>query len=87
MSRMQSQETMHRRGGRRPVELTCKVRMGLFKWVEIGVRDVSSGGARLVVPEDLDLPEQFVMKCNLFRTKKVCFRRWQYGSEMGVEFI
>jgi hypothetical protein len=37
-------------------------------------------------PEGVDLPEQFILTCCLFEGERVCLRRWECGSETGVEF-
>ncbi|MEZ5952736.1 MAG: hypothetical protein R3C13_00390 [Hyphomonas sp.] len=88
MSKPQPVKLMNRRGGRRPTEdAVGRIKLGWFKSVDCDIRDVSPGGARLVIPEGVELPEQFIMKTELFKTPKVCFRRWEYGGEIGVEFI
>ncbi|MEZ5998216.1 MAG: hypothetical protein R3B98_05945 [Hyphomonas sp.] len=88
MSKPQPVDVTNRRGGRRPTEgETGRVKLGWMKWVTCEIRDVSPGGARLAFPEGTDVPEQFIMKTNLFKTPKICLRRWEYGGEIGVEFI
>jgi len=87
MSKMQPAKVLNRRGSRRPVQDMGRIKLGWMKWVDCEIRDVSPGGARIAVAEGVELPEQFVMKTDLFKTKKVCFRRWEYGDEIGVEFI
>ncbi len=87
MSRQQTYETMNRRGGRRIVQHSGSIQLGWFKHVECTIRDISSGGARLALPYDTVLPEEFKLKSDLFRGTKLCITRWEYGGEIGVEFL
>ena len=77
----------NRRGQRIRVEGTAHVRLGLFKRVECELRDISPGGARICVPEGVDLPEQFVMTLPQFKHPRTCMKRWECGRDMGVEFL
>ena len=72
--------TMNRRGRR-----TTLAQSGMIR-LPCEIRDVSPGGARIVTPVGIDLPEQFVMHIPQFKKPRTCIRRWQSGSETGVEF-
>lgn len=76
-----------RRGKRKPVTETGTLRLGLFKRMNCELRDVSSGGARFVTPEGVELPEEFYLRMPQFKRPRRCLLRWQSGRETGVEFI
>ncbi|KCZ89481.1 PilZ domain-containing protein [Hyphomonas johnsonii] len=78
--------TMNRRGRRTQLAETGLIRIGLFRKLQCEIRDVSPGGARIVIPEGAELPEEFRMRLPHFKTPRHCIRRWQCGSETGVEF-
>ncbi len=78
--------TFNRRGSRTSVEQTGSIKLGMFKKLSITVRDVSQGGARLVMPADVDLPEEFIIRLPQFKRPRTAIRRWQSGQEIGVEF-
>lgn len=80
-------EALDRREVRCQVEAVGRLRIGWRKWVTCEIRDISCSGARIAVPEGVDLPEQFILTCCLFEGERVCLRRWECGSETGVEFI
>lgn len=75
------------RGRRTPTTETGIIKIGFFKTVPCTIRDISSGGARLVTPDDVELPEEFKLRCDRFKRARPCLRRWESGSETGVEFI
>ena len=76
----------NRRGQRIRVAGRAYVRLGLFKRVECGLRDVSPGGARICMPAGVSLPDQFRMDLPQFKRPRVCMKRWECGREIGVEF-
>jgi hypothetical protein len=78
---------LNRRGSRTHVKQTGHIKLGLFKSLEIDVRDVSQGGARLLMPQGVDLPEQFIIRLPQFKRSRTAIRRWQSGQEIGVEFV
>jgi hypothetical protein len=78
--------TMNRRGRRTTLAQSGMIRLGLFRRLPCEIRDVSPGGARIVTPAGVDLPEQFVMHIPQFKKPRTCIRRWQSGCETGVEF-
>ena len=78
--------TMNRRGRRTNIAQSGLIRLGFFKRLHCEIRDVSPRGARIVTPEGTELPEQFVMHIPQFKKPRTCIRRWQSGSETGVEF-
>jgi PilZ domain len=79
--------TFNRRGSRTNVQQMASIKLGFFKSLACDVRDVSPSGARIVMPEGVDLPEQFVMRLPQFKRPRTCVRRWQSGQEVGVEFV
>ena len=76
-----------RRGQRKPFIETGTLRLGLFKRRTCELRDVSSGGARFITPDDTELPEEFYLRTPHFDRPRRCVLRWQSGRETGVEFI
>ena len=80
-------EALDRRDVRCPVQAIGRVRIGWGKWVSCEIRDISHGGARIAVTEGMELPEHFILVSALFEGKRVCQRRWECGSETGVEFL
>ena len=79
--------TPEKRGRRTPTAETGTVRIGFFKSVPCTIRDISPGGARIVPADDVELPEEFKLRCALFKRSRPCLRRWVSGSETGIEFI
>jgi hypothetical protein len=78
----------NRRGSRlRHDNKPATIKLGLFKKLQCEVRDVSPGGARLVMPEGFDVPDQFELRLPQFKRPRTCLRRWESGREVGVEFI
>lgn len=80
-------DALDRRDVRCPVQATGRLRIGWRKWVDCEIRDISPGGARLVVADGTNLPDQFLLTSSLFKGDKACLRRWECGRETGVEFI
>ena len=76
----------NRRGQRIRDEGKAYIRTGLFSRVECELRDISPGGARLVLPEGMIAPDEFVMVMPQFRYPRTCLKRWESGREIGVEF-
>lgn len=76
----------NRRGRRTPTKEMGKIKLGLFKKVECEIKDVSPGGARLILPSDTKLPEKFSLKLPQFKRARDCVRRWESGDMVGVEF-
>lgn len=78
--------TMNRRGNRMRTDAVGSIKLGLFKRLHCEIRDVSPGGARIVVAEGTKLPAEFVMNFPQFRHPRTCIKRWESGLEVGVEF-
>lgn len=78
--------TMNRRGSRTPMKELGSIKLGLFKKAAVEIRDLSPGGARIVAPEGVDLPETFILNLPGKRRSRDCIVRWQSGNEIGVEF-
>ncbi|MEZ6013048.1 MAG: hypothetical protein R3C08_14400 [Hyphomonas sp.] len=51
------------------------------------IKDISCRGARIVAPEEVELPDQFILVSCLFEGERTCLRRWECGAETGVEFL
>ncbi|HPF24005.1 MAG TPA: hypothetical protein PK417_11025 [Hyphomonas sp.] len=51
------------------------------------IKDISCRGARIVAPEEVELPDQFILVSCLFEGERTCLRRWECGTETGVEFL
>ncbi len=79
-------QTMNRRGNRMRTDAVGSIKLGLFKRLRCEIRDVSPGGARIVVAEGTKLPAEFVMNFPQFRHPRTCVKRWESGLEVGVEF-
>ena len=75
------------RGRRTPVIEKGTLKLGLFKKVQCEIRDLSPGGARIVTPNGMDLPEEFSIRIARQKRARPCLRRWQSGRETGIEFI
>jgi PilZ domain len=76
----------NRRGQRVRIEARGVIKLGWFKTYEVELRDVSPGGARVVVPEGLLLPDEFQIRLPQFKHPRTCYKRWESGLEIGVEF-
>lgn len=76
----------NRRGRRTPSSEVCKIKLGLFKRIPCEVKDLSPGGARLILPKGVEVPEKFSVKLPQFKRTRNCVRRWQDGNMIGVEF-
>lgn len=51
------------------------------------IRDVSEGGVRLVLDEDLDLPEEFYVFDAVAKTVAEVQLRWRRGLAAGVVYL
>jgi methyl-accepting chemotaxis protein len=51
------------------------------------VRDLTSAGARVRLPNTLDLPEKLTMSFDGGRTMRSCRIVWRQPNETGLEFI
>ena len=80
-------DALDRREVRVRVQAVGIIRLGWRKTVPCEIRDISSLGARISVADDVDLPEQFTLTSDLFEGRRVCLRRWECGTETGVEFL
>ena len=80
-------DALDRREVRVPVQAVGTIRIGWRKSIPCEIRDISTGGARIAVAGEVDLPEQFTLTSDLFEGRRVCLRRWECGSETGVEFL
>lgn len=50
--------------------------------------DVSAGGARLILPSEMDVPSQFVILLSKLHraAKRHCYVIWTKGNQVGVRF-
>jgi len=77
----------NRRGSRTKSTDTGTIKLGWFKNLKCPIRDVSPGGARIVLDENTELPEEFELRIPQFKHPRNCILRWVSGSEVGVEFV
>jgi len=80
-------DALDRRDVRCPVQAVGRLRIGWRKWVDCEIKDISCRGARIVAPEEVELPDQFILVSCLFEGERTCLRRWECGTETGVEFL
>ena len=52
-----------------------------------GIRDLSDGGARLVVEGSVAAPDTFELLCEIDGTIVDCQVTWRRGMEVGVRFL
>ncbi len=78
---------LQRKSYRLPVTGHGIIRLSWFRRIRVEARDVSPGGARIVVPENTKLPEEFLIKLPQFNYPRRSVVRWQSGCETGIEFI
>jgi hypothetical protein len=74
-----------RREERKETNWIAKIRLFDGQEIPTTVKDVSASGARLVVPEDMDLPERFMFR--VIGRDFVCAVKlmWRRGSFVGVQ--
>ena len=63
------------------------VKLGLFKRAKCAICDLSATGARLIVPETLDLPDNFRLEIRQIKRTLPCAVRWRDSGQAGVEFV
>lgn len=58
-------------------------------WESCTLKDVSNGGAQLVLASaDKPLPERFLLRLSLRdQSGKPCILRWQRGTLIGVQYV
>ena len=78
---------LKRRGRRANMNETGTIKLGIFKRMVCNIRDVSPGGARIMLDDGAALPEELVLRLPRSKRPRACIRRWQSGNEYGVEFL
>ena len=72
---------------RRPVTYPAKIIANDGSWGRnCRLLDVSDGGARLVIAEPLELPENFTLALSR-KTARRCKLKWMDDCEIGVIFV
>lgn len=79
----------HRSEKRGHSDRTAIIKLGLFKTAKCKVEDLSASGAKLVLLDDVKLPDTFSITLNSTGRKRMhkCANRWQNGKTVGVEFL
>ncbi len=49
--------------------------------------DLSTGGARLLLPDNVQIPRAFRLKVDALAIDRACRMRWRRGTSMGLEFV
>ena len=81
----------HRRRGesRSKAARIGRIKLGMFKSIDCEVADLSSSGAQLTVPANIELPDTFQLSIKGSGKRRVykCSKRWSRDNVTGVEFI
>lgn len=74
-----------RREERKETNWIAKIRLFDGREIATSVKDISASGARLAVPEGMDLPERFMFR--VIGRDFVCAVKvvWRRGSHVGVQ--
>lgn len=86
---MSSKSASHRKEKRTPANRRGKIKLGLFKSIDCTLEDVSSSGAKLLLDQEVSLPDNFIVKV-IGTSRNInykCEKKWQRGAEAGVEFL
>ncbi|MCI5047561.1 MAG: PilZ domain-containing protein [Aquisalinus sp.] len=71
--------------------VTCyrygKIKYGNFEPVQVVIKDVSPGGARIVLEHASKLPSTILLKAPSSGIMRKCLVVWQRGHSAGVKFI
>lgn len=78
---------LSRRGRRANLNAAGTIKLGMFKRMICDIRDVSPGGARIMLTEGNELPAEFKLHLPISKRPRRCVRRWQSGNEYGIEFL
>ncbi|ADZ69210.1 PilZ domain-containing protein [Polymorphum gilvum] len=81
-------DSEHRRHPRRRTRLrTGKIADADNRFLsECTIFDVSAGGARLMVPEHLNLPAEIILFDDLEKTVALASVRWRRGNQVGIQY-
>lgn len=56
--------------------------------VQCELRDISKGGARLALPRELELPQEFLLSLSADGyVLRQCKKAWQFSILVGVQFV
>ncbi len=64
----------------------AKIVLGTSSVLDCVVRDLTNGGARVKIPNAVDLPEEFAITFDGGRTCRPCRVAWRTLDETGLEF-
>jgi hypothetical protein len=84
---MESEMPERRRYPRIRIQKDAKIVIGTFSVLDCVVRDLSSTGARIEIPDAAGLPEAVDVTFDGGRTFRPCRLRWRSPNETGVEFF
>ena len=63
------------------------LKLGLFKRATCAICDLSATGARLIIPEAVELPDSFRLEVRQIKRTLPCAVRWRENGQAGVEFV
>lgn len=86
---MPSTPASHRREKRAQSSRQGLIKLGMLKSIKCSIEDLSSSGARLILPEETALPDEFKLVVTGTGKKRThrCANRWQDGKTIGVEIL
>jgi PilZ domain len=64
----------------------AKIVLGTSSLLDCVVRNLTSGGARIKIPNATSLPKEFLLTFDGGRTYRPCRVAWNTFDEVGVEF-
>jgi len=64
----------------------AKIVLGTSSVLDCVVRDLTNGGARVKIPNAVDLPEEFAVTFDGGRTCRPCRVAWRTLNETGLQF-
>jgi len=77
----------HRKRARSRVLKRAQFVLGKSSVIDGVVRNLTNAGARIEIPNTIDLPEAFDMTFDGGRTIRPCRLVWRRLNETGVEFL
>ena len=79
----------HRREKRAQSSRQGSIKLGFLKSIRCTIEDLSSSGAKLVLPDEMTLPSEFKLVVTGTGKKRThrCANRWQDGKTIGVEIL
>ena len=75
-----------RQNSRSRVLKGAKIIVGASSLLDCVVRDMNNSGARIKIPNAVDLPDKFVLAFEDDRFRRQCRVMWRTLNEVGIEF-